>query len=138
MLTRNGLLRALEVLAWAMFFAVAVFMLVLRYWALPNIERFRPGIVAAISKGAGLKVTVGSIEADWRGLRPQIELSDVRIHDREGREALVLPTVRSVVSWRSMLFLDLRMRSFTIEGPRLAVRRDAKGEIYVAGARISG
>ena len=138
MLTRNGLLRVLEALAWAMFFAVAVFMLVLRYWALPNIERFRPGIVAAISKGAGLKVTVGSIEADWRGLRPQIELSDVRIHDREGREALVLPTVRSVVSWRSMLFLDLRMRSFTIESPRLAVRRDTKGDIYVAGARISG
>ena len=46
----------------------SVFMLALRYWALPNIERFRPDIVAAISKGIGLKVTVGSIDARQLGL----------------------------------------------------------------------
>ncbi len=135
--SRNRVLWAAEWLAWGLFFVLAVFMLALRYWVLPNVERYRPDIVAAISKGVGLKVTVGAIEADWRGLRPQIELADVRIHDREGREALVLPAVTSVVSWRSLLFLDLRMRSFTIEGPRLAVRRDAQGAIYVAGVRLT-
>ena len=134
---RNRVLRAAEWLAWGLFFLVALFMLALRYWVLPNVERFRPEIVTAISKGVGLKVTVGAVEADWRGLRPQIELADVRFHDREGREALVLPAVTGVVSWRSFLFLDLRMHSFTIEGPRLAVRRDAQGAIYVAGVRLT-
>ncbi|MGE0874101.1 MAG: YhdP family protein [Burkholderiales bacterium] len=136
-MTRFGVLRALEWLAWGIFFVFALFVLVLRYWALPNVERFRPDIVAAVSRGVGLQVNVGAIEADWRGLRPQIELSDVRIHDRDGREALVLPRVEGVVSWRSFAFMDLRMRSFTIDAPRLAVRRDAQGTIHVAGIRLA-
>ena len=136
-MTRIGVLRALEVLAWAVFFAIAVFVLVLRYWALPNIERYRADIVAAVAAGVGMQVKVGAIEADWRGLRPQLELSDVRIYDKEGREALVLPRVTSVVSWRSFVFMDLRMHSFAIEGPRLAVRRDTRGAIHVAGVRLT-
>jgi len=136
-MTRIRVLRALEVLAWTIFFVLAISVLVLRYWALPNIERFRGDIVAAVSSGVGMRVTVGAIDADWRGLRPQIELSDVRVHDGDGREALVLPRVTSVLSWRSFLFMDLRVRSFTIEGPRLAVRRDARGAIHVAGVELS-
>ena len=135
--TRRHLVLALEGLAWGTLLVLVSAMLALRYWALPNIERWSPQIVDAISRGVGQKVTVGSIEADWPGLRPRIELSDVRLHDREGREALVLPTVTAVVSWRSLLFLDLRMRSFTIEAPRLAVRRDAAGAMYVAGMKLS-
>ena len=134
---RRRVALALEGLAWAALFGLLAALLVLRYWALPNIERWSPEIVAAISRGVGQKVTVGSIEADWPGLRPRIELSDVRLHDREGREALVLPTVTAVLSWRSLIFRDLRMRSFSIEAPRLAVRRDAAGAIHVAGIRLS-
>ena len=43
-----GLLRAIEVLAWAAFFAFAVIFLALRYWLLPNVEHYRGDIVAAI------------------------------------------------------------------------------------------
>ena len=98
--TRRHFVLALEGLAWGTLLVLVSAMLALRYWALPNIERWSPQIVDAISRGVGQKVTVGSIEADWPGLRPRIELSDVRLHDREGREALVLPTVTAVVSWR--------------------------------------
>jgi uncharacterized protein (TIGR02099 family) len=136
-MTRNHVLRALEVLAWGVFFLLAVFILALRYWALPNIERYRSDIVSAVSRGIGMPVKVGAIEADWRGFRPQIELSDVRIYDAAGREALVLPTVTTVVSWRSLAFLDLRVHSFSIEGPRLAIRRDKAGKIHVAGVLLT-
>ncbi|MGH8738056.1 MAG: YhdP family protein [Burkholderiales bacterium] len=71
-------------------------------------------------------------------MRPQLNLGDVRIYDRAGRVALVLPTVENVVSWRSLLFLDLRLRSLTVEAPKLIVRRDAAGEIYIAGMQLSG
>ena len=84
--------RTLEVLAWATFFSFAVAVLGLRYGLLPQIERYRPEIVARVAATVGQPVKIGRIEAEWLGLRPQINLSDVRIYDAEGREALVLPT----------------------------------------------
>jgi uncharacterized protein (TIGR02099 family) len=83
-------------------------------------------------------VKIGRIEAGWLGLRPQISLSDVRIYDAEGREALRLPSVENILAWRSVLHGDLRLHSVVIDGPRLTVRRDAGGGLEVAGIRIGG
>lgn len=132
------LLLALEALAWTAFFAFALTFLALRYWVLPNIEDHRARIVAAISQAAGLPVKIGALETDWAGLRPRLSISDVRVYDRDGREALVLPLVENVVSWRSLLFLDLRLHSFVIDRPKLEVRRDTKGAITVGGIDIGG
>ena len=130
-------LRALEVLAWGAFLAVALLFLGARYWLLPNIERYREDIVAAMSRAVGLKVTVGAMEAGWSGLRPQLLFAQVRVYDRDGREALALPAVESVVSWRSLLEGDLRLLSLAIDGPRLSLRRDAQGAVYVAGIKLA-
>ena len=129
--------RALEVLAWASFFALALVVLAVRFWVLPDIERYREPIVAAMSRGLGLPVSVGAIRAGWLGLRPQIDLADVRIHDAQGREALVLPSIENVVAWRSLLHGELRLHSMAIDGPRLAVRRDAAGDFFVAGLKMA-
>jgi len=134
----RNLLRALEILAWAAFFAFAVVFLVLRYWLLPNVERYRGDIVAAISRSVGLPVTIGALATDWQGLRPRLSITDVRVYDGEGREALVLPAVENVVAWRSLFARELRLHAFVIDGPKLTVRRDAKGDLYVAGIRVSG
>ena len=48
----------------------------------------------AVSEAIGKRVTIGGIEARWLGLHPEIELSNVQIHDHEGRVALSLPAVR--------------------------------------------
>ncbi len=130
-------LRALEVLAWAALFAFAIVFLALRYWLLPNVERYREDIVAALSRSIGLPLKIGALKADWQGLRPRLSLSDVRLYDREGREALVLPAVENVVSWRSLLAMDLRLHSFVIAGPKLSVRRDPGGAITVGGIRLA-
>jgi uncharacterized protein (TIGR02099 family) len=132
------LLRVLEVLAWAGFFAFAVLLLSLRYWLLPRVEEYRPDIIAAISRAVGLKVTIGTLATDWQGLRPRLSISDVRVYDAEGREALYLPSVENVIGWRSLLVGELRLHAFAIDGPKLTVRRDGKGEVYVAGIRVSG
>ncbi|HEY3077128.1 MAG TPA: DUF3971 domain-containing protein, partial [Burkholderiales bacterium] len=129
--------RTLEVLAWATFFAVAAAVLGLRYGLLPQIERYRPEIVARVTATVGQPVKIGRIEAEWLGLRPQINLSDVRIYDAEGREALVLPSVENILSWRSLAHGQLRLHALRIEGPRLAVRRDSAGAFYVAGMKLS-
>ena len=129
--------RALEVLAWAAFFALAVALLALRYWLLPEVGRYRPEIVARASAAVGHAVTIGAIEAGWQGLRPHISLSDVRILDAQGREALVLPQVENILSWRSLARGELQVHSLVIHAPRLAVRRDAEGALYVAGMKLA-
>ncbi len=126
-------LRSVEVLLWSVFFVVAVAFLGLRYWVLPNVERFRDDIVSAVSAAIGRQVSVERISADWRGLRPELEFVNVRVFDSGGREALLLPSVVNVIAWRSLLFLDLRLHSFEIDEPKLSVRRDAQGRITVAG-----
>ena len=131
-------LRVLEWIAWCAFFALVAVFLALRYWLLPHIEDYRAEIVSVISRSIGLPVRIGTIRADWEGLRPRLDFTDVRIYDSAGRSVLVLPQVWNVVSWRSLLFLDLRLHSLTVEGPQLTVRRDAKGNIYIAGMQLSG
>ena len=132
------LLRALEIPAWVTFFVLAAGFLASRYWLLPNVEQHRAAIVAKISQAVGLPVTIGSLAADWQGLRLRLSVTDVRIYDQEGREALVLPAVENVIAWRSLFVRDLRLHSSVIEGPKLSVRRDERGDIYVAGIRVGG
>src|SRR5882672_7972251 len=129
--------RTLEVLAWAVFFAFAAAVLVLRYGLLPQIERYRPEIVARVAATVGQPVRIGRIEAEWAGLRPQINLSDVRIYDAEGREALVLPSVENILSWRWLAHGTLHLHALRIDGPRLTIRRDSAGDLYVAGMKLS-
>jgi uncharacterized protein (TIGR02099 family) len=135
--TMKRLWRAAEILAWTAFFAFAVLVLGLRFWLLPNIERYRDDIVAAVTRTIGRPVKIGAIEAGWLGLRPQVSFADVRIYDAEGREALVLPSVDNVLSWKSLIRGTLRLESLVIEGPRLAARRDAAGALYIAGIKLS-
>src|SRR5579859_2725931 len=131
------LLQALEVLAWLMFFAFAGLVLALRFWLLPNIEQYRGDIVGAVTRAVGQPVKIGAIEAGWLGLRPQVSLYDVRVYDSAGHEALVLPVVDNVISWRSIARGDLRLHSLAIDRPRLNVRRDAAGTLFVAGIKLA-
>jgi uncharacterized protein (TIGR02099 family) len=130
--------RAVEVLAWAVFFALAALVLALRFWLLPDIERYREDIVAAASRAVGQPVRIGGIEADWFGLHPRINLTEVRIHDLEGREVLALPKVENMLSWRALARGQLKLHSMVIDGLRLQVRRDAAGVLHVAGMKLSG
>src|SRR6267142_4021153 len=129
--------RTLEIITWATFFSVAAALLVLRYGLLPQAERLRPEIVARVAATVGRPVTIGRIDAEWLGLRPQINLSDVRIFDAEGREALVLPSVENILSWRSLAHGGLRLHALRVEGLRLSVRRDGAGAFYVAGIKVA-
>src|SRR2546427_4770531 len=129
--------RAIEALAWIAFFVFATLVLALRFWLLPDIERYRGDIVAAIERSVGLPIKIAGIEAGWLGLRPQISLSDVHIYDHQGREVLALPSIRNVVSWRSLLYGELRLHSLAIDRPRLEVRRDAQGALFIAGMKLA-
>jgi uncharacterized protein (TIGR02099 family) len=130
--------RAIEFLAWAVFFALAALVLAVRFWVLPQVERYRGEIVAAVSAAVGQPVRIAGIEARWFGLNPQIRLRDVRIYDRADREVLALPAIENRFAWRSLVRGELKVDSLAVDGLRVQVRRGADGALYVAGMKLSG
>ena len=120
-------------------FVGAALMLSLRYWILPDIEHYHGDITASVSQAIGQPVSIGKIEADWRGLRPHLSLTDVRILDKNKPEmtALALQHVDGVVSWTSLWRGEARLYSLELDQPDLLVRRDAQGLLHIAGVPLS-
>lgn len=124
-----------SVLAVGLAFAGAV--LGLRHWIFPNIENYRGDIARIVSERAQQKVTIGSIQANWDGLRPQLMLGQVTVFDTAGRPALELSRIDTTLSWLSLAVLELRFHAVDIYRPTLNVRRDARGVLSVAGIEMS-
>jgi len=124
---------------WALvvvYFLFASIILALRYWVLPKIGEYKGGIERSVSTILGKSVTIGMIEAGWQGLRPELFLRDVTIHDRDGRAALALPGVEAIFSWTSVVVGSPRFYSLAFDRPRLEIRRDKSGELFVAGMEL--
>ena len=122
------------VLAIGLTFAGAV--LALRYWILPNVEAYREDIARIVSERARQKVTIGSIHANWDGLRPQLVLEQVTVYDVAGRPALELARVDNTLSWFSVPALELRFHALDIYRPTLNIRRDEKGIVSIGGIEV--
>jgi uncharacterized protein (TIGR02099 family) len=127
------LARAAGWTAVALYFLFALLVLALRYWLLPAAGSHTELIERKASQMLGERVTIGSIEAGWQGLRPELVLSNVTLHDRSGRPALTLPLIDATVSWSSLARLSLHFYSLVLDQPNLEIRRDAAGTLYVAG-----
>jgi uncharacterized protein (TIGR02099 family) len=132
-------LRALRWASWALivtYFLVAGGMLALRFWVLPGVPAYKAEIAAAVSRALGERVELGGVEAEWFGLHPRLELTDVKIFDRRGAEALALPYVGVTVAWRSVAAGEIRFRSIVLDRPDLSIRRDPEGRLFVAGLEL--
>ena len=104
-------------------------------WIVPRIGEWRPQLEAAATRALGTPVQVGAIRATATGAIPAIELADVRLLDREGREALHLPLVQTALSVRSLWRLGFEQ--LVIDSPSLDVRRTRDGQWRVAGLDIA-
>jgi uncharacterized protein (TIGR02099 family) len=132
-------LRGLRWAGWALitiYFLAVGGMLALRFWVLPGVAAYKTEIATAVSRAVGERVELGGVEAEWFGLHPRLELTDVRIFDRRGDEALVLPYVGVTVAWRSLAAGELRFRSIVLDRPDLSIRRDPQGRLFVAGLEL--
>ena len=112
--------------------------LALHWVILPRIEQWRPQIEAQASRALGLNVRIGAIRVSSGGWVPALELSEVAIQDRQGRQALRLPKVSAAVSVRSLLSMRPNFEQLHIDGADLEVRRDAAGRWFVAGIEVGG
>ncbi len=110
-----------------------LFCLVLRYVLLPQIGNYKADIEHVIGASLGRSVSISQIYASWQGLRPNLQLKQVSIHDEQGRNALVLPNVEVTVSWLSVLFNQVRFYDLQINQAELELKRSVDGKIFIAG-----
>lgn len=122
--------------ALALYFAFAGLILTLRYSVLPNIERYRGDIEQLASRALDLPVRIDGIVAGWAGLKPDLTLTGVRVHDAAGRPALAFSRVEAVLDWSSLLHRQLRLALLAVDEPVLHVRRDAAGALTVGGIPV--
>jgi uncharacterized protein (TIGR02099 family) len=130
---------AARFVGWALvivYFLFAATVLFLRYYALPRIGEYRSNIEQLASKALGQRIAIGAIEADWQGLRPELLLANVTVFDRDGRVALTLPAVEATLAWTSALTGSPRFYSLVFDRPKLEIRRDEAGKLYVAGIEL--
>ncbi|WP_459614648.1 YhdP family protein [Bordetella sp. 2513F-2] len=121
----------------AVYAAVVVGVLGLRYAVLPRIDQWRPQIERQASEVLGAQVRIGAVSADWSGLNPRLRLSTVHVYEPGQSDPVVtLPRVAAVLGWSSVLRLAPRFLSLRIEGADLDVRRDPDGTIRVAGRSL--
>jgi uncharacterized protein (TIGR02099 family) len=128
--------RFLKYLVVAAVLAFALLVSALRWWILPQITHYRADIETQISKAARQKISIGNIDASWQGVRPYLKLGQVVVHDHAGQPALTLERVDATLSWYSLLFAELRLHRLEITRPRIEVKREPDGKIYISGMAL--
>jgi hypothetical protein len=111
----------------------AMLILGLRFFVLPNIDRWRPEIEAVASAAAGQTITIAAVNGSWTEARPWLGLRGVVVHDAAGRPAFELAHAQAAIALRSLLLGSFRLHQLVVDEPRLTVRRDARGSLFVAG-----
>ena len=110
----------------------------IQYYFLPHFDDYKERITDKISQTLGQKVTIGEIQAKWDGLDPHLSILNMDIYDKDNRVALSLDQVEASLSWTSIPMLEPRLASLAIYKPKLTIRREVDGTVYVAGISMSG
>lgn len=122
---------ALSLLAWFLF---AASWGALHLVIVPRIGELRPQLEALATRLVGMPVRVESITAYSTNLLPAFELTNVRLLDTQGREALRLPRVLVSLSPRALL--NRTFDQVLVDSPVLDVRRTPDGRIRIAGLAL--
>jgi uncharacterized protein (TIGR02099 family) len=133
----NWLTRITIVVTAVMAVLVALAVIILRYWLLPDIEQYHDRITSSLSGAIGNQVTIGKIQGDWQGFLPHLNFTDLRILDDQRHPVLALQRIDGSVSWMSLITAELRLASLEIVSPELLIRRDAQGKFFIGNLAIS-
>jgi uncharacterized protein (TIGR02099 family) len=131
--------QSVKVAFWALvaaYFAFGALLLATRYVVLPRIDHWRPQIQEIASRALRGQVTIGRIEAGWRGVNPHLALTDVRVTGPRGGAPLELPRVEATASWLSLLAFEPRFVALRARSPHVSVVRLGDGSFTVAGFAI--
>lgn len=115
---------------------------VLLWQILPRIGDWRLELAAQATRALGVTVQIGELQGRAEGMWPVLTLRRVALLDEQGRAALSLPEVSARVSLatlspQALWAGEVRLDRLELVRPDLAIRRDAAGQLHVAGLRLS-
>ncbi len=110
-----------------------LFWIFLHITILRNVDRYRPDLEAAFLQATGARVSIGQLSAAGVGLLPTVTLKQVVLYSPNGTPGLHLDQVRGTLSLSSLLRGRLDLVSLVIDGPTLALRMDASGQLFLSG-----
>ena len=131
-------LKWLGYLALGCYVILAIAIIGVRYWLLPNIDQWREPLEQQLSQMLELQLETGRISAVWKGVYPRLRVDALQLRDDAGRPLLEVPRVEAVVGWQSLLGRRLHLVRLYADGIQLTVRRDARNRIQVLGHEVDG
>src|SRR2546421_665818 len=122
---------AARIVGWMLlvaYFLFAAMLLALRHWILPKVAEYRSDVEQYASKVLGQRITIGAMDADWQGLRPELLLDNVTVfdHHRRGAPLLELPGFNFVLRNG---FLGHRFAFKAKPSAELASALDVRGDL---------
>ena len=119
-----------------LYFLLGALVLVMRHVVLPDIGSYRMDIEQALAAGLARPVTIRELAADWQGWWPRLQVRGLAIRDGAGRVALELDNVEADLAWSTLWHLEPRFARLEVLAPTLDIRRDAAGQLFVAGLEV--
>jgi uncharacterized protein (TIGR02099 family) len=126
-------LRPILILGVCLYFALGMLLLALRYVVLPHIDDWRPQIAAQLSQALGTKVELGPVQVRWQGWNPDFAVRDVHLRAADGRDLLIVPSVRARFNWLALLPGRQGLLRLQVQGMDLGVTRLADGRLSLLG-----
>lgn len=112
--------------------------LVLQWGILPRIDHWRPWVEQRATEALGRPLRIGAISTQGgRAWHQELRIERLQLFDAQGQVALELPALRATVSPTSLLHWPPRLSSLELEAPRLDVRRDRAGRLWIGGLALS-
>lgn len=112
--------------------------LTLQWGILTRLDAWKPELETWASRSLGLPVRFGSLQVRGDAWAPVVTLHDLRVRDAQGREALRLARVEATLTpgslWPRLHGPWLpHLRRLELDALHLALRRDPRGQIFLAG-----
>ena len=134
--TLRRLLKWLGYTALGCYVILALAFIGVRYWVLPNIDRWREPLQNELSVMLATPVLLGHIAADWRGPHPRILIKHAVLRDESGRDLLEIPSLHAELAWPALLIGRLDFRSLHANEVALTIRRDVNNRIHIVGEGV--
>jgi uncharacterized protein (TIGR02099 family) len=104
---------------------------------IPEVSAYRVELEQAAGEVLHKQVTIGRMQASWRGMNPVIRLKDVQLTDpASGQESLSVREVRVTLdAERYLTRQEIRIAGIDVIGAELTLIRDTTGVVYLKGFR---
>lgn len=123
-------------LAVLLYVVTALVILGAKHVLLPNIDNYKPYLEAQLSALLDSQVEIAEVAAQWQGLNPRVDMTQIKVQDGQGDQVLAIPQLTVVVSWRSVLRVSPQFVSVHATGVDLSVRRDPQKRLWLLGREV--